>query len=405
MDKILKEIEEIGIVQVYKKYKKTNYEQILEIITNDINIMTREIKKDWFSISVASPTIKDNIDIASYVVKQSEYGINHISNNRKNDPKIALLAIETFRSQALPRIGKELKNNDKFMLNLNKFGISYTEILKNSSKELRKDKEYVKKIVKKDASSFKVADKSLRKNKDYIKELIPINTDILNYIEPQIYAKIIKNQDLVSALSLIKEYILNNNDYLDRDQYCQKHKISKDYFNKMYKLVCEEYPIIAQEINKVEENNSIYYLEKIKTAILFSVNQINKINKEEQSSFDLLKYLSLTDMDFKELSVSALNIGMIKEATIIKEYHQKLNKANINLFRIAKKNDFVGHYEIILPNNNIIECTEEDYTNIYNYAQSIGYKPYYYVIQSLLRLYLIGELNISNHLESNIKKR
>jgi hypothetical protein len=136
----------------------------------DRDIVLEAVKNTGLAIRYASRSLRNDRDIAFFVIKGNPFGINvfdYINDSLKNDRELMLLAV------ALDGL-----------------------ILEQLNDNLKRDQELFLEAFLNNVESLKFADESLRKNKSFILKCIEVAEVIL----PEIHESLINDIDIKNAI-------------------------------------------------------------------------------------------------------------------------------------------------------------------------------------------------------------
>ena len=164
------------IVQKSMNLSLLNYKYLPKKLKKDKALTIQAIKGHGYLLQHADDSLKDDIDVVSLGLLHDTSGIKYASSRLKDNTELMLKVIN--KSPYIVEYASErLRDNKAFMLEVLKKNF---RLIKYASNRLKKDKEMMMASVSKyHSKSFHVADSVLKKDKEYIKKLIQKNGNIL----------------------------------------------------------------------------------------------------------------------------------------------------------------------------------------------------------------------------------
>ena len=153
-----------------------------ELKNNRDLIIALANKDPMKAIRIASPEIKDDKEVAMFIVNIDGYALSEISDRLRSDKDVVLTAVKKSFS-VLQYASKELRNDkDVFYAALSEDD----EALMYASNELANDKEVVMAAVKQSGLSLAFASYDLRNDKEIVLEAIKQNRNAINFASDEI---------------------------------------------------------------------------------------------------------------------------------------------------------------------------------------------------------------------------
>ena len=212
-----------------------------------------------------------------YPTEVENYNYKIFPHNSINDEEV-LLKLVNNKPFIIILASKELKKDKEFVkkcafLNPDSFNYVSTELKKNIT--------FVKELLKKEPSILKYTCKSIRSNKELLKNLIKENIDFVKYIDSELYSdlefmkeliKIDNSLSMYASESLLKNqdiaisYILNTKKY---NWLSNELKCNKEFILKIVKIDPEVLLIIDDSLKNIEfykeavkiNSNSIFFID------------------------------------------------------------------------------------------------------------------------------------------------
>ncbi|HAB66131.1 MAG TPA: hypothetical protein DCE23_02065 [Firmicutes bacterium] len=146
---------------------------------DDKDVMIHLVRVRGLNLEIASERLQDDYDVVLEAVKSNWEALRYASSDLCNNKDIAKCYIVSNNYSNLKYIGKELKNDKKFIL---PFIMENGKLLKDVSLDLKKDKDVVYEAVLNDVGSLRYADKVIRNDRPFMIELVKISDKVLKYI-------------------------------------------------------------------------------------------------------------------------------------------------------------------------------------------------------------------------------
>ncbi len=176
------------------KYKSRALEFASEAMKNDKEIVLEALKNDGITLEFISENLRNDKEIVLEAIKYNSWNLEFASENLKSDKEVVLMAVKQngrvlqFASEALKNdkeivfealkndgralefVSENLRNDEEIVLKaINKKHIYWRGLpIVFAGEYLKKDKTFLKKVIKKDIEVFKHLDEKLKKDKEII---------------------------------------------------------------------------------------------------------------------------------------------------------------------------------------------------------------------------------------------
>ena len=301
-DVLIEKIKEIKYIDQFEKnrvydylFDVENYNIVNRKINNNERLDSNDIKRLY--TSNVNNVLSDNIGKKLENIKKSRniiddyscltdtndkskflnYNYKIIPHNSIDDEEV-LLKLVNNKPFIIILASKELKKDKEFVKKcafLNPDSFNYV------SSELKKNITFVKELLKREPSILKYTSKSIRSNKELLKILIKENIDFVKYIDSELYSdlefmkeliKIDNSLSMYASESLLKNqdiaisYIINTKKY---NWLSDELKCNKEFILKIVKIDPEVLLIIDDSLKNIEfykeavkiNSNSIFFID------------------------------------------------------------------------------------------------------------------------------------------------
>ena len=347
-DVLIEKIKEIKYIDQFEKnrvydylFDVENYNIVNRKINNNERLDSNDIKRLYTSnvnnvLSVNIGKKLENIKKSRNIIgdyscltdindksKFLNYNYKIFPHNSINDDEV-LLKLVNNKPFIMILASKELKKDKEFVKKcafLNPDSFNYV------SSELKKNITFVKELLKKEPSILKYTSKSIRSNKELLKNLIKENIDFVKYIDSELYSdlefmkeliKIDNSLSIYASESLLKNqdiaisYIINTKKY---NWLSDELKCNKEFILKIVKIDPEVLLIIDDSLKNIEfykeavkiNSNSIFFIDdELKdNDFLIELVKVNPyivyyLYKNFNNNIDLLKRLVRVLNDYEK---------------------------------------------------------------------------------------------------------
>jgi len=226
IDESLKDDE--TIIRKSMKLSELNYKRLPKKYRKDKQLTMQAVKKYGYLLEYADESLKDDMDVVKVALNAHLYAMPYASKRIRNNKSLFLELLSKDPS-FLEYASKDLKK-DKDIITLAIAG-HRTNNFKLADTSLKKDKAYIRMLIKKDGNVLRYADKSLQNNPELVKIALDNGLTSLNITSVEIQ----KNRNFaLKALSNSRRSIQYAHSSLYEDPIYMNEAIKRDPFNIKY---------------------------------------------------------------------------------------------------------------------------------------------------------------------------
>jgi uncharacterized protein (UPF0262 family) len=343
----------------------------------DEDIALAAIKKRGTSIHNFGENIKNNRKFSLLAVQENGVALERLNDNLKNDEDIVLAALKN-KKDLKPKIifreaGEDIKKDKEFVLRIID---NMPDILEYVSDDLKKDKAVVIKAVKQNGMLLEWASDDLQNDKDVVTEAIKQNPLAKIFASNEINESLIKSKNKETKEE--KNPGKNNNNNILKEE---KIKIDEKNIN----IIPKSFKDYSLNINKYfsKETKEEELLKKIESHLSLRIystdiikdiakNILNNLKTKHEDIFNLQFIQEFLNSENKEESFSKIE----------KYYKEKINYSlpdediNKKFLNITNNNIRIGQIFEFFIKNNEIEAKNNEENSSFNkkeIQESINY--------------------------------